>query len=118
MVSSCTYFSDVTIPQPTGPRGQPICSREPRIFEKPYSIVWKATERLMRGKQALPAIVDRNAGLLRFVLQDGTNVTIFLQPIDINRTKVYVRRSRGALTPVCESAILDEIGARIASQTR
>ncbi len=112
MVYSCTYFSTITIPQPTGPQGLPIRPRElTRIFEKPYSIVWEETKRLLQGKQALPALVNREAGLLRFVLRDKTHITVFVEALGADRTKVYVRRSRGASPDFIETAFLDEIGA-------
>lgn len=116
VVSSCDYFSTFVIPQPTNHREQPFARERTRIFETPYGFVWDGAEHVMRGKQAVPVLVDREAGLLRFVLQDATSIMVYVKAVDSNRTKVYVRRSRGAT--ISESAILDEIGNTIASQRK
>lgn len=84
-----------------------------RSFDHPFPTVWDCTERVMRGKQGFPVVIDRSSGLLRFVLIDGTSITAFVESVEPNLTKVYVSRNRGARTPVSESALLDEISAQI-----
>lgn len=108
LCAACT----TTLPQAAGPHEQS------RMFEQPFAVVWEGVERVMRGKQAMPALIDRDAGLLRVSLADGTQMTAFLEAVSAHRTRVYVRRSRTARTPVSESAILDEIASAIGAASR
>ncbi len=111
LVSSCSQFFTTSFPQ--APQRE-----RTGVFDQAYLIVWASTERVLRGKQAFPVLVDREAGLIRVALPDGTSVTAFVEPVDLNRTKVYVSRNRGARTAVSELAILDEIGADIRAVPR
>jgi hypothetical protein len=101
----------VPIPQRPEPR------QEMRVYPYPFALVWQASEQVFRAKQARPAIVNQEAGLLRFVLYDGTSITAFVEVATANETRVFVRRNVGARTPVSESAILDEIGAAIVARS-
>ncbi len=105
-ISGCTTAFE-TLPAPR---------ERVRIFDQPYSSVWDRTQRIMQQKQAVPALIDPDTGVLQYALVDGTLVTIFIQSTGNSQTRVYVSRNRAAATRVSESAILDEIAAGLSSR--
>ena len=80
-----------------------------RTFEWPFSLVWDRAEQVMQGKQANPRLIDREAGLMQFVANGSTYVTIYIKALDDTRTRVLVVRNRGARISIDEMAILDDI---------
>lgn len=89
-----------------------------RVLQQPAAATFAAAERVMTRKQARAATVDREGGLARYELPDGTSVTIFVEALSAVRTRLIVTRESFAKTRVDEGVLLDEIEREVSADAR